>query len=709
MAESPYKVWLHLPTDTPNYYELLGVSVGESNLDTIRTAAANTRRMVCSARPTADQVADWSALLSQLEEAEATLSDSATRTAYNQSLGISVEAAIPMATPVNAPPPPPAPPQAPMGTVYQPTAYAPTNYTPAATPSTTSHSALPDPMAPVGRPAAPAVESPAPAPAAASVPQNAARIARKQKHRKRAERSLPIYLAVGAIGMATLAGIVIALQGKSNTPDTVAQAPQETGDAAQPPQPETQPTPDVVRRKQRAAASDVAVAAPNNPTESAKPARSTDAEAIGMAGSANTGEDNSPSMTTPDPDEPDEPEPKQDPQPEPETTTPEPTTPDPTEPTEPAMAATAAEVAALNERMTEIRGLLTMGEVRRAQQQLTATVTGSPEQLQQWSRLQTAAELIGQFHEGIQRSLADLGSLSEIDIGPAKVVVVELRPDDIIIRANGQNRTYALKQMPWALAFGLTNNILPDSQPENKVVKAMYLAVHHQRNAQLAEQAHELLQEAIAGGADAEMLVDFIDDRYGDATATPPPTPPTPPAPPATPATPAQAKAMQDLLDKVADDFGKHNLEAAAKRLAAAEPMPATPAQKTALTQLNKVATKLTSFHEAVEKAADGLKPDDEISISASVTAKILEVTQAKLRIALSEDVMHTIDRKQMPPALAVELAKRELGDSADGKVAAALFVRYHPSATKKYKEQARMWLEESGQDSDLLALFDSL
>lgn len=706
MAESPYQKWLHLPTDNPTHYQLLGLHTGESNLDVIAAAAAHVRRVVCNARPAPEEVTQWSALLSELERAETVLTDPAARVAYDQTLGIQAEPQAPMATPVNAPPPPPAPVQPPTATMGTPTGTVyqqPASYGPSAP--------IPDPMAPVAKPLA--TVQPAAKAAAPGLKPNATRLARKQRKRKQAERSLPVYLTIGATGMAILAGVVVALQGSRDN-QQVAQAP--TNDAAEvSKQPEKPSAPVAAKadsppkprpKRERLAASDVAVAGPDNATEAAKPAgpRDSSAAAVGM-GTADPGMTEAASDSEPT----DVPAPPDDPTPKPSPTPPAPE-PVPSTPAEPAMAAvTPAEVAAMDKRLTEARNALSMGEIDRAQQLAAASPPGNAKQLEQWKRLQRATDLIAQFHEGLDRALGELQALSEIDIGPTKVAVVELRSDEIVIRASGQNRTYSLKQMPWALALGLTKNILPDAEPENKVVKAMYLAVHHQRNAELAEQAHELLQEAIAAGANVESLVAFIDDRYGEATPATPATPPPAPAPAPAPATPEQAQAMQKLLDKVTEDFGKNNLEAAGKRLAAAEEMPATAAQKVSLARLSKAAARLTSFHEALQEATDALKPDDEISITSSVTAKVLEVTQAKLRIQLGEDVLHTIDRQQMPAALAVELAKRELGESGATQVSTAVFVLFHPSATKKYKEQARGWLQDSGQDSDLLPLFDAL
>ena len=102
----------------------------------------------------------------------------------------------------------------------------------------------------------------------------------------------------------------------------------------------------------------------------------------------------------------------------------------------------------------------------------------------------------------------------------------------------------------------------------------------------------------------------------------------------------------------------------------------------------------------------DELKPDDELNIPPDVTVKVVQVTQDKLRVELAGEP-GTLDRTALPAALAVELAKRKLGDDGKSKVLTALYVNFHVRASATYRKQARQWLEEAGQDAELLDLFE--
>ncbi len=90
---------------------------------------------------------------------------------------------------------------------------------------------------------------------------------------------------------------------------------------------------------------------------------------------------------------------------------------------------------------------------------------------------------------------------SELTLGKStRVVVVERSPTGIMIRINGQNKSYTLANMPDGLAMALIDVRLPVTDPVSKVIKGAYLAAAKVPSEENQNKAKELFAEAVQGG-----------------------------------------------------------------------------------------------------------------------------------------------------------------------------------------------------------------
>ncbi|MCA9176334.1 MAG: hypothetical protein KDB14_17730, partial [Planctomycetales bacterium] len=615
----------------------------------------------------------------------------------------------PMAQPVSSPPPPlptmEARPfgAAPMGMAYP--AY-PANAQPVSS-ATAVAPGGPDPMAPVGQLAATSPTSPTSPPTAPTAAAPAVKAPKRK--RTRSNNNLSMVLAMAAVGMLLVAVVVMINRGQGrNSQNAVAKQGQPPAGSPKQATPNT-PT-------QPATSAEVAIASNDNRTESTRPGP----EGI----SPDAPEPKSPDMEmTPDPatagGEPTTTPPApastpETPDPAPTPTTPDPTPPTPPTPEPPAPAppatddhATPQQVAALAGKLKSLRGQLSRLDFVAAERSLTDAnaMPASANQVGQLNRLRTAFELLQQFQEGVDRSLAELKSLDELSYGGATISIVEIRPDELVIHSAGRNRTYSRRELPAFVGLVLADRVMPN-EPQNQVIKGAYLALHPAQTPSVEAKARELLSAGIAGGVDAKDLLLLFDDKYEGASSPTAPAPESSPSPtvPAKAPTADEMKATQETLVKVREDLGKGNTAAASKRLDTIAI--GTPRQLHTRDLLKTAVARLGELHSSIQGAIDELKPDDELNIPPDVTVKVVQVTQDKLRVELAGEP-GTLDRTALPAALAVELAKRKLGDDGKSKVLTALYVNFHVRASATYRKQARQWLEEAGQDAELLDLFE--
>lgn len=92
MTSDPYRIWLGIPKEikNPNYYHILGIAQGESNVDVIRSAIEQRRFYIQSKRGKADAAAAKQ-ILDLIEEAAATLLVPEFKHGYDRQIGLHIK------------------------------------------------------------------------------------------------------------------------------------------------------------------------------------------------------------------------------------------------------------------------------------------------------------------------------------------------------------------------------------------------------------------------------------------------------------------------------------------------------------------------------------------------------------------------------------------------------------------------------------------
>jgi hypothetical protein len=185
--------------------------------------------------------------------------------------------------------------------------------------------------------------------------------------------------------------------------------------------------------------------------------------------------------------------------------------PDPT-PAPEEMPLTPQELAALKETLKGARDALGARNFAAATQHLTDAqrLARSPEHKQSLERLKQLDHYVHEFWKAVDQGYANLQPTSVLSVGNVQAAIVEIRPDAMVIRISGRNRTIRRNEIPSGLAMAIANTWF-DSSPQNKVVKGAFLLVDP---AGKPEDARRMWQEAQAAGVDVEMLMPVINDKY---------------------------------------------------------------------------------------------------------------------------------------------------------------------------------------------------
>jgi hypothetical protein len=188
------------------------------------------------------------------------------------------------------------------------------------------------------------------------------------------------------------------------------------------------------------------------------------------------------------------------PQPEPE--------PEPEPEPQPPPMITPQEKAALKKSLVAARQAMTDGDLVAAREQLAEAekLARSDEHVALVERTKELEHYLSEFWSAFDKAYAGLQPTNTITVDTAEAAIVEVRPEAIVIKWFGRNRTIPRQGMPAGLVMAIANEWF-DEQPANKVVKGAFYFVNGK-----ADKAQQLWTEAAASGVPVQSLMKLLED-----------------------------------------------------------------------------------------------------------------------------------------------------------------------------------------------------
>jgi hypothetical protein len=223
----------------------------------------------------------------------------------------------------------------------------------------------------------------------------------------------------------------------------------------------------------------------------------TPVDPIGINPGPNTPGPNTPDPNTPDPN------------------TPDPNTPDPNTPTEPQpippdgnQQPTPEEIKQLNEELSKARTALNEGDFATAYGHLDKGdgLAKTEPQMDSVDRLRLLTDYAKGYEEGIVEAIEGFSAGDTIKLrGVAEVIIVEVLPTKLIIRASGRNKTFDREKLPVVLSLAIAESWF-DKTGGSKACQAAFLLLHPTASDDDKAQGEILLEEAGQGGIEAAAL-----------------------------------------------------------------------------------------------------------------------------------------------------------------------------------------------------------
>lgn len=189
-------------------------------------------------------------------------------------------------------------------------------------------------------------------------------------------------------------------------------------------------------------------------------------------------------------------------------------TPDPAK-TDEIPKPTAEELVKLGRAMQKTRDAIAARDFDKASAliEIASEMPHLPEHQAMLDRLKLLLESVRQYHTAILTSISKLQVGSSFEIGEATVGVVEVRPDKITLRTNGQNRAYSIAELPTGLAAELASQTLADD-PTTLALKGAYVLASSRASETELKKAREFIEKASGTVEAAKDLLPLFDDKY---------------------------------------------------------------------------------------------------------------------------------------------------------------------------------------------------
>jgi len=463
----PYQQWLEISDSTRplDHYALLGLNRLENDPVVIARAADALMAKLRKIRP-GSRLADWGRLLDQLSGAKVCLLEPSSKAAYDASLTTD--------------------------TPQQPAPQEPTGQQPAV-PSGMENRSAPDPMAPPvsfpqtpSGPAAPQGWNSAPQTLSMPAQGDAGRSMGRQSHPDaqvpmggpmpvgghvpQAEPAkLRISMAISAVLLLLAGGLAVYAFWKFRQPtpvvqnepeqevddDSPAPADSDIPENSQPPKPQQQPP----------------EKPPSTPQEPQPPDTRTNLP---------------PKNPPPNPDPP----PRVNP---------------------PTRQIDRQKQATFTKEASQVRAAMSSRNAEAAQRhlELARKNAQTPEEKARVARLKLMLNYLNQFWDNMSQSVAGLEAGRELAVMNTRVAVVESSGRHLIIRAAGQNRRYAVEDIPTVLVLSIAQQCFLD-EPWAKALIGTFLAVDPDGD---RTRARQYWQQATEGGMDVEQLMPELEVR----------------------------------------------------------------------------------------------------------------------------------------------------------------------------------------------------
>jgi hypothetical protein len=210
----------------------------------------------------------------------------------------------------------------------------------------------------------------------------------------------------------------------------------------------------------------------------------------------------------PDPEPVPDPSPEPDPEPSPE---PQPAPmPEPAPEPAPPPTLSPEERASLKKALVAARQAMTEADLETAREKLAEAekIAGDSAHKELVERTKELEHYLSQFWQAFDKGYAGLQPTGTLTIDTAEAAIVEVRPEALVIKWFGRNRTIPREGMPAGLVMAIANTWF-NEDPTNKAVRGAFYLVNGK-----PDKAEQQWSEASAAGVPVQSLMKVLDDDY---------------------------------------------------------------------------------------------------------------------------------------------------------------------------------------------------
>lgn len=172
--------------------------------------------------------------------------------------------------------------------------------------------------------------------------------------------------------------------------------------------------------------------------------------------------------------------------------------------------------------MTQAKELLVKGDLKKFEPMMASLLDKAvtKEGKEQTLRLDQAGQLYRIYVDSFEEAKRKAKGASTLKVGAAEVSIVEATAEKLVVRAQGQNKTYMWDKLPLGIAAALSDLGLSESEPVDVAARAIYFSVtpYYQEEARgnnlISKRIDGWFERSAGKGSVRADLKQFLTDKY---------------------------------------------------------------------------------------------------------------------------------------------------------------------------------------------------
>ena len=153
-------------------------------------------------------------------------------------------------------------------------------------------------------------------------------------------------------------------------------------------------------------------------------------------------------------------------------------------------------------------------EVLKKQIEVALPLSVTQEMQDKHARLDQLGQLYQIFIKAVQDAKSKMRGAETLAVGRNRISIVEVKPDELVVRAGGQNERHRWDRLPPGIAEAMSDLVLSDQDPTDLAARAVYFSLSPAKNELYNKKVQSWFEKSLGKGDIRKDLVQALTETY---------------------------------------------------------------------------------------------------------------------------------------------------------------------------------------------------